>query len=243
MAAKEELAAEAGTVREEEEEGTDTLRRTWPAAQGAKAGNGRAVVLYILDLVNEQHYPGRGQWDWNVRGAKMHGVIYEPTFNELHQKVSGHLPDGWKVREIIGALEDAGENNDAGNHTPADVTHIISDDELDGFLRLTEAKPVKILVILHSGAGRVNTPPPTGANKETYYFKVVRFDGPEYYVDVVEDSDEEVGKRAGGKRGIPRKDCKFEELWEDVRRRVWRQKQLLETLEDKHKAAYPEAIH
>jgi len=98
-------------------------------------------------------------------------------------------------------------------------------------------------VILHSGAGRVNTPTPTGANKKTYYFKVGRFDGPEYYVDLVEDSDEEVGKRAGGKRGIPRKDHKFEELLEDVRRLVRRQKQLLQTLEDKHKAAYPKAIH
>ena len=56
-ATREELAAEAGTVREEEE-GTDTLRRTMPAAQVAKDGNSRAVVLYILDPVNEQHHPG-----------------------------------------------------------------------------------------------------------------------------------------------------------------------------------------
>jgi len=127
-AAREELAAKAATVREEEEEGTDTLRRTRPATQGAKDGNGRAIVLYILDPVNEPHHSGRRQWDWNARGAKMLGVIYEPTLKELHRKVSGHLPDARKVREIIGALEDAGENNDAVNHTPADVTHIKSDD-------------------------------------------------------------------------------------------------------------------
>lgn len=38
------------------------------------------------------------------RGVKKLGVIYEPSLNELYQKVSPHLPDGRKVREIIGAL-------------------------------------------------------------------------------------------------------------------------------------------
>jgi len=242
-AAREELAAEGGTIREEEEE-ADAGRRIMRTIGGFKDGEGKAVVLYILDPENEEHHPGPGVWSWNSKGAKLLGVIYEPTLNALHLKVSAHLPDGRKVREIIGALENAGAENDAGDYTPADVTHIRSDDELDGFLRLTEAKPVKILVILHSNTpNRANTPPPRGANKETYYFKVGRFDGPEYYIDVVEDSEEEVGKRAGGKRGVPRKDHKFEELLEDVRRRIRRQKKLLETLEGKHKDAYPEAIH
>ena len=104
-------------------------------------------------------------------------------------------------------------------------------------------KPVKILVVLHSAAGRANSPTPAGANKDTYYFKVGRFKGLEYYVDVVEDVDEEVGKRAGGKRGVPRKDHKFEELLEGVRYRNRRQKKLLQSLEGKHKVGYPEAIY
>ena len=86
-------------------------------------------------------------------------------------------------------MEDAGENNDAGNYTPTDMMYIRSDYRLDGFSRLTEAKLVKILVILHSGAGRVNNPSSTEVNKETYCFKVGRFNGPEYYLNVVEDSD------------------------------------------------------
>jgi len=44
-AAREELVADAGTVREEQEKRTDTLCQTRPAAQGAKDGNSSAVVL------------------------------------------------------------------------------------------------------------------------------------------------------------------------------------------------------
>ena len=156
-------------------------------------------------------------------------IIYEPTLNELHQKVLAHLPDGWKVREIMGALENANAENDAGDHTPTDVTHIRSHDELDGILRLTEAKAVKILVVLHSAARGAISPPPAGANKNNYYFKVGRFDGPDYYVDVVEDSDEEVGKRAGGRRGVHRKAHKFEELLEGVRHLIRCHKKLPKT--------------
>ena len=102
------------------------------------------------------------------------------------------------------------ENARARHYTPANVTHIQSDDELDGFLQLSKAKPVKILVILYRNTpNRENTPPPREANKKTYYFKVGRFDGPKYYIVVVE---EEVWNRAGGKRVVPRKDDKFEEL-------------------------------
>ena len=52
-----------------------------------------------------------------------------------------------------------------------------------------------------------------------------------------------MGKRAGGKRGVPRKDHKFKKLLEGVQRRIRRQKKVLNTLEGKDKAAYPEAIH
>ena len=141
----------------------------------AKDRNGRAVDLYILDLGNQQHHPGPGQWDWNTRGAKKPVVIHELTLNQLHRKVSPCLMDCWKLREIIGALENAGAENDTGDHTPSDVTHMRSDDELDGFLHLTEAKPVEILVVLHSAVGRANSSPSAGANKDNYYFKLGKF--------------------------------------------------------------------
>ena len=149
------------------------------------------------------------------------------------------------MREIIGALANAPPDNKRLIpllHTPADVTHIRSDEELDAFLRLTESKPIKFLVILHMVAG-ANTPPPKGRLVGTYYFDVARFDEPKFYNEEVRDIEEEVRQRAGGKRGVPRVDFKFEEKLEDIRRRIQWQEHLLATLEEKHNAAYPAAIH
>ena len=85
-------------------------------------------------------------------------------------------------------------------------------------------------------------PPPRGMNA-TYYFKPGRFDIPEYYDDPLEDSRKEITKRVGGKRRVPRKDHKFEDRLNDIRRRIQRQQDLLASLEVKHKAAFPGAIH
>ena len=96
-AAREELAAEAETIGDEEQGEADAGPWVRHATQGAKDSNGRAVVLYILDPINQQQHPGPGQWDWNEKGAKMLGVIYEPNLNELNRKVSIHLPAIRKV--------------------------------------------------------------------------------------------------------------------------------------------------
>ena len=92
------------------------------------------------------------------------------------------------------------------------MTHIRSDEDLDAFLHLTEAKPIKLLIVLQKlTTDGVNTPPPAGSNANTYFFNLGRFDGPEYYVYDIEDSEEEIANRAvGGKKGVPRKDHKFE---------------------------------
>jgi len=233
-AAREDIAAEV------EEADVQDLPKA--GSKRARLEAGRPVVMYILDPGDQIQHP-EGIWNWVVAGVKTLGVIYEPSLNDLHLKVSSHLPDGRKVREIIVALEDAGDAEDV-NQTPADATHIRSDDEMDAFLRLTEAKPIKMLVILHRKRGtRANTAPPAGCNLQKYYFDLKRFDSPEYYLDQVEDSDEEVGRRAGGKKEVPRKDHKFEETLEDIRRHIRRQEELLATLEEKHKATFLVAIH
>ena len=78
---------------------------------------------------------------------------------------------------------------------------------------------------------------------DTYCFKPSRYDRPEYYDDPLEDSGEEITKRVGGKRGVHWKDYKFEDRLNDIRRRIQRQQDLLASLELKHKAAFPGAIH
>jgi len=94
------------------------------------------------------------------------------------------------VREIIGVLEVARDVEDV-NLTPADDTHRRSDDELDAFLCLTEAKPIRMLVFLHRKSGtRANSALPAECHLLKYYFNLKQFEGPVYYVDEVEDSNE-----------------------------------------------------
>ncbi|KAF8426000.1 hypothetical protein EV426DRAFT_710467 [Tirmania nivea] len=232
-AAREDLATEAGKDRKRQ--GSGYRMPTFKA--------GRPVVIYILNPDNQVHHPKAANWNWNIGGVKKLAVLYQPSLNDLHIKVSTHLPDGRKVREIVGALNNAEDATDVFL-APTDVTHIRSDDELDAFLRLSDAKPIKLLVILHRDpAIRANTPPPQGSNINTYYFNLGRFDGPEYYVDELENSDEEVAKQAGSRKGVPRKDHKFEQTLEDFRRRIRHQQRLLASMKEKHKAAFPEAIH
>lgn len=232
--AREDLEAEANQNQEADVEGLVRAKRP-------KYDDGRPVVIYVLDPANPTHRIAN-TWKWNIPGAKKLAVLYEPSLNDLHVKISSHLPDGRKVREIIGALENAADGQDG----PADTTIIRSDEDLDAFLRLTESKPIKLLVVLHRlAADGVNTPPPVGSNADKYYFRLGRFDGPEYYADELEDSDEEIANRAGGRgrRGVPRKDYRFEERLEEIRRRIRRQQRLLADLQLKHKATFPEAVH
>lgn len=236
--AREELAGEAETIVRGGESDMGRLATN----KRHRVEGGRPIVMYILDPGNTSHHdPITKEWDWNLPGIKKLAVLYEASINELHVKISPHLPDGRKVREIIGALANAGPMTGG---MPSDVTHIRSDEDLNAFLQLTEAKPIKLLVTLHKRqADGENTPPPEESNVGTYYFDLRRFDGREYYMDELEDSEEEVGKRAGGKRGFPRKDEKFEEGLSEIRRRIRRQQRLLRDYEAKHKAAYPQAIH
>ena len=86
-------------------------------------------------------------WQWNLPGAKKMVVIFEPSLNDLHIKISAHILEGRKVRELIGALENPPAAD--ASKPPTDTSHIRSTEDLDAFLRLTEAKPIKILAILH----------------------------------------------------------------------------------------------
>ncbi|KAF8423735.1 hypothetical protein BGX38DRAFT_1304784 [Terfezia claveryi] len=239
-AAREELVAKAGQV--EDEEGTDAEGRA--SSKRGRFHSGRPVVIYILDPEDTVHHLWPRVWNWNVGGVKKLGVLYEASLNELHMKVSSQLPDGRKVREIIGSLEDPDPVASDPLKIPTATTHIRSNDELDAFLRLTEVQPIKLLIVLYRDpAVRANSAPPAGCNANTYYFNLGRFDGPEYYMDEIEDSEEEVTRRIGGRRGVPRKDHKFEESLEACRRQIRQQERVLANLEAKHKAAFPNVIH
>ena len=135
------------------------------------------MVIYILDLDVATHRTtdtnNQKIWKWNPPGIKKLAILYEPSLNNLHVRISTHIQNGRKVGEIIEALDNAGPNNNLP--APADTSNITSDNDLDAFLRLTEAKPIKLLVRLHNLAG-LNSPTPPGSGSN-YYFPLGRFDG------------------------------------------------------------------
>lgn len=233
-AAREDIAADQGGEVADAGDNEGPVRAKRP-----KYDDGRPIVVYILDPEDPNHRDPTGQqWHWSLPGVKKLLVLYESSLNDLHLKISPYLPVGRKVREVIGALDNVSD----ATKLPSDTSRIQSDEGLDAFLRLTEAKPIKLLIILHRQPGGGANTPVAGA-PPNYYFAPGRFDGPEYYIDEMEDSEEEISKRAGGKKGVPRKDHKFEERLEDIRRRIRRQQGVLASLEAKHKAAFPGAIH
>ena len=148
--AQEEIATEAAEAEKDDAPG--------PAAKKPRYKDGRAVVMYILDPENNTHHPTPVKWHWDLPGVKKIAVLYEPSINELHLKFSTHLPDGRKVRETLGALTNTDPTKTTVEQPPSDVTHICYNDDLDAFLRLTKAKPIKLQIILHKLKGP-NTPP------------------------------------------------------------------------------------
>ena len=89
------------------------------------------------------------------------------------------------MREFWGALVDPAQANPT---FPADATSLAADGEVLAFLRLTTAKPKRILSILHE-AGKANIAPD--------HFSLDRFDPPVGYADHEEDSDTVVRNGAG----------------------------------------------
>ena len=138
---------------------------------------GHTIVIYILDIGNVGYrHPLANEWLWNLQHLKKLAVIYEPSLNDLCMKISANLPPDRKIREIIGAIESLDNNG-----VPPDTAWIQSDDDLDAFLRITKAKPIRLIAILHKlAADGVNTPPPSEIYANNYYFGITQFDGPEY---------------------------------------------------------------
>ena len=113
------------------------------------------MVSYILDpdVATHRTTDANNQkiWKWDLPGIKKLAVLYKASLNELHVKISAHIPNGRKVLEIIVALDNANPNNNPP--ASADTSNITSNNDLDAFLRHTGVKPIKLLVILHKLVG------------------------------------------------------------------------------------------
>ena len=123
------------------------------ASKKTKVRRGGPKVIYVLDLVDATHHDQQlNDWYWDLPSIKKLVVIYDSLINDLLVKVSAYVQDERKVREIISALANPQPDN-AGfvllKQTQLDTIHIRSDKDLDAFLRLTDAKPIKLFIILH----------------------------------------------------------------------------------------------
>ena len=138
--AREELSGEeqsGGDLKSDEE--------SQPTKKKQRVQAGKPLVMFVLDVGNTAHRdPFTNAWNWELPGKKKMAVLNEVTINELHRKISPHLLEGRKVREIIGVLT----NSQPGEGVaPSDVTHIRSDEDLNALLQLTQVKPIKLLMM------------------------------------------------------------------------------------------------
>ena len=177
-------------------------------------------------------------------------ILYSQEIAEVISKTGQRVPEGHTVREVFGALENPLPRKDGvvyPNDPPADWLRLTTDEEVDGFLRLTEAKPIRLLVCLHRdpGAQVPDMPPPEEVpHPDKFSFSADMFDKDEWEQDLVEDSDAESWKRAGlGAHRVPKADHQFETQLDEIRRCIRRQLPMLEDLERKHKERYPATIH
>jgi len=151
--------------------------------------------------------------------------------------VKGYMPAGRTVWEILATLEDPV----APVNQPADWTSLQSDEEVVAVLRITNAKPICLLIVLHrSPSAAPVSPIPTGLEA---WFSVDKFKPPLEYDDPIENSDAIVWNIVGvGRRRISTKDYTFEEqkykLWE----RIARQQELLRTGKRTHQQKCPNAL-
>ena len=222
-AAKEELEEELAGDSIQSDAGSQE-----PAHKRVKYTEGKPLFFFVLDpeVDRDRHL---GEWIWNQSMSMGITTLYEGTINELHRKISAKIPNGRSVHEIIGALENARPGSETAQ--PSDVAHLRSDDDVDTFLRLTEAKPIKLLIILHRKIALRNTPPPPGEVNDGYYFNPTRFDGPEYHLKKLDDSDEETSQKPRvGMRVWPTKDKTFKARIAYVRRQIRHQEQHLRML-------------
>ena len=196
---------------------------------------GKPVALYLLDPQLPSHRSGvPPEWTWNNRDTRKLGILKDPSLNAIWEEAGKYVPAGRHVREILGSLQDLA----VGANQPTDWVRLEQDSEVAAFLRITRAKPIRILIIL--ARDPINEVPDTPLIGGQTYFPADRFDPPEEYDDPCEDSDALMRNRLGlAKRRMPTVDHAFEERKRLIRKRIKRQIELLNKISEAHRAKFP----
>jgi len=197
---------------------------------------GSPVAVWLADPTNATHRDAAAEGIWDVRNRWKLGIIQSRTLDGICNMVKGYMSAGRTVREILAALEDP--------VTPVnqsvDWTSLRSDEEVVAFLRMTNAKPIRLLIVLHRPPGAAPVSPiPTGLE---VWFPVDKFEPPLEYDDPIKDSDVVVRNIAGvGRRRMPTKDHTFEERKYKLREWIVRQQELLRIVKQTHWEKCPNA--
>jgi len=143
---------------------------------------------------------------------------------------------GRTVREILATLEDPV----TPVNQPADWTSLRSDEEVIAFLRMTNTKPIRLLIVLHRPpSATLVSSIPTGLEA---WFLVDKFEPPLEYDDPIEDSDAVVQNIVRvGRRRTPTKNHTFEERKYKLREQIAKQQELLRTVKQTHREKCPNA--
>ena len=191
------------------------------------------VALWLADPCDATHKNPSG-WIWNAQNRKKIAVIYNRSVEGIWDAIKRYVPAGRTVREILGALEDL---DPAVTTRPSDWMRLTDDAEVDAFLTITTAKPIRICFVLHRNDGNPNSPLP---GNDTY-FPADKFAPPDLYDEYAEDTDAIIRDQAGvGQRRMPVTDAGFEERKYRIRQRIYRQQELLIKIKQKHRAKMAE---
>ena len=206
-----------------------------------KAGDGgfrKSVRIFLVDpgRGDEVRDEDRGAYKWDGGPSHCVAVMKVASLLEVVDKVRDKIPEGRTVRAVFGALENPTRHNPI-----PDATRLQSDEEVEAFFDLTNAKPIRFQVVLRRDPEAVplreDTPPPDDGE----YFPEDFLNAAEEYNDPAEDSDALCRNLAGySKRTMPRKDEAFEQRKMDARRRLKKvREEGLNPVKVKHREKFP----
>ncbi|RPB18640.1 hypothetical protein L211DRAFT_853934 [Terfezia boudieri ATCC MYA-4762] len=197
----------------------------------------KPVRLFLIDPTRgaEVQDNASGEYRWDEVPSNCVAILRSASLLEIVDKIRERIPAGRKVRAIYGALD----NPNPPNAIPP-ATCLQSDEEVQAFLELSSAKPIRIQVILYRDPNLVPLVADSSPSDDGPYFAADFLDAVEEYMDPAEDSDSLSRNLAGfAKRTFPRTREGFEERKLKIRMRIKRQKRALRAMKRQEQVKFP----
>ncbi|RPB18117.1 hypothetical protein L211DRAFT_854446 [Terfezia boudieri ATCC MYA-4762] len=205
-------------------------RHFWGKNANKNTDNGfrKLVRLFLIDPTQgaEVQNNASGEYRWDEALSNYIAILRSASLLEIVDKIRERIPARRKIWVIYGALD----NPNPPNAIPP-ATRLQSDEEVQAFLELSSAKPIRIQVILYRDPDLVplvaDSPPPDDGP----YFAADFLDAVEEYMDPAKDSYSLSRNLAGfTKLTFSRTREEFEERKLKIRMRIKRQKRALRAM-------------